>query len=49
MTPTEGTIEVFGTNLQGLNQRASYIFQQDALLPWKTVLDNVLLGLKVSR
>ena len=45
MTPTEGAIEVFGEPLRGLNRRASYMFQQDALLPWKTVLDNVLLGL----
>jgi NitT/TauT family transport system ATP-binding protein len=43
--PTEGTVEVFGEPLRGLNRRASYMFQQDALLPWKTVLDNVLLGL----
>jgi NitT/TauT family transport system ATP-binding protein len=45
MIPTEGTVEVFGEPLRGLNRRASYMFQQDALLPWKTVLDNVLLGL----
>jgi len=45
MEPTEGTVKVFGEPLRGLNRRASYMFQQDALLPWKTVLDNVLLGL----
>ena len=43
--PSEGTIEVFDTRLTGLNRRAAYMFQQDALLPWKTVLDNVMLGL----
>jgi NitT/TauT family transport system ATP-binding protein len=46
LAPTRGTVEVFGDPLRGLNRRASYMFQQDALLPWKTVLDNVLLGLK---
>jgi NitT/TauT family transport system ATP-binding protein len=45
-TPSEGTVEVFGEPLRGLNRRSTYMFQQDALLPWKTVLDNVLLGLK---
>ena len=43
-SPTEGSVEVFGEPLAGINRRAGYMFQQDALLPWKTVLDNVLLG-----
>jgi NitT/TauT family transport system ATP-binding protein len=45
-TPSEGTIEVFGDALTGLNRRASYMFQQDALLPWKSVLENIMLGLR---
>src|SRR3954468_2805326 len=44
-SPTSGTVEIYGKRLSGLNRRASYMFQQDALLPWKTVLDNVILGL----
>src|SRR3954468_7064621 len=44
-TPSSGAIEIYGKRLSGLNRRASYMFQQDALLPWKTVLDNVTLGL----
>ena len=44
ISPTEGAVEVFGEPLNGINRRAGYMFQQDALLPWKTVLDNVLLG-----
>jgi NitT/TauT family transport system ATP-binding protein len=42
--PTSGTVEIFGDSLRGINARAGYMFQHDALLPWKTVLDNVLLG-----
>ncbi len=42
---TRGRVEIFGAPLDGLNRRASYMFQQDALLPWKTVLENVALGL----
>ena len=44
-TPSHGAVEIHGKRLSGLNRRASYMFQQDALLPWKTVLENVILGL----
>jgi NitT/TauT family transport system ATP-binding protein len=47
LTPcTEGSVSIFGEPLTGLNRRAGYMFQQDALLPWKTVLGNVALGLR---
>jgi NitT/TauT family transport system ATP-binding protein len=46
MRPTGGTIRIFGEELIGINRRASYMFQQDALLPWKTVLENVRLGME---
>ncbi|WP_226344042.1 ABC transporter ATP-binding protein [Agilicoccus flavus] len=42
---SSGEVESFGAPVRGVNRRASYMFQQDALLPWKTVLDNVALGL----
>jgi NitT/TauT family transport system ATP-binding protein len=43
--PPGGTVSVFGERLKGVNPHAAYLFQQDALLPWRTVLDNVKLGL----
>jgi NitT/TauT family transport system ATP-binding protein len=43
---SSGSVETFGTELNGINRRASYVFQSDALLPWKTVLANISLGLK---
>ncbi len=43
--PPEGRVSVFGEQLTGVNPHAAYLFQQDALLPWRTVLDNVKLGL----
>ncbi len=43
--PAAGEVRVFGRLLTGLNRRAGYLFQQDALLPWKTALENAALGL----
>jgi NitT/TauT family transport system ATP-binding protein len=45
LAPTTGQVEIFGQRLTGINRRASYMFQQDALLPWKTVHENIQLGL----
>lgn len=47
MQPTEGVVKVFGERLDGasVNRRAAYLFQQDALLPWKTVIANIALAL----
>jgi NitT/TauT family transport system ATP-binding protein len=47
IAPTRGTVSIFGEPLGGINRRAGYMFQQDALLPWKTVVDNVRLGLDI--
>jgi NitT/TauT family transport system ATP-binding protein len=45
LTPSSGRIRVGGEPLAGLNRRATYMFQQDALLPWKDIRENVALGL----
>jgi NitT/TauT family transport system ATP-binding protein len=45
LEPPHGRIRIFGEVLRGTNRSAAYLFQQDALLPWRTVLDNVMLGL----
>jgi NitT/TauT family transport system ATP-binding protein len=48
LSPTSGRVRIDGENLGGLNRRATYMFQQDALLPWKNVRDNVALGLTLG-
>jgi NitT/TauT family transport system ATP-binding protein len=48
LTASSGLVKVDGEPLAGINQRATYMFQQDALLPWKTVRDNVALGLTLA-
>jgi NitT/TauT family transport system ATP-binding protein len=46
--PSSGRVEIFGRPLAGLNAQAGYLFQQDALMPWKTAIDNVAIGLEVA-
>jgi NitT/TauT family transport system ATP-binding protein len=46
--PSSGWVEIFGQPLAGLNAQAGYLFQQDALMPWKTAIDNVAIGLEVA-
>jgi NitT/TauT family transport system ATP-binding protein len=45
LEPPAGRTRIFGQPLAGINKHAAYLFQQEALLPWRTVLDNVMLGL----
>lgn len=44
--PSAGEILLNGEPLQGLNRRAGYLFQTDALLPWRNARDNVAAGLQ---
>jgi NitT/TauT family transport system ATP-binding protein len=46
--PTSGTVQIFDAPLAGLNHKAGYLFQADALFPWKTAIDNVAIGLEIS-
>jgi NitT/TauT family transport system ATP-binding protein len=46
LRPSAGTVAIFGAPLVGLNTRAGYLFQQDALMPWKTAFDNVAVALE---
>jgi NitT/TauT family transport system ATP-binding protein len=44
LKPTAGTVRIGGRALDSINRDAVYMFQQDALLPWKTSIENVMLG-----
>lgn len=46
--PSGGSLSVFGRPLAGRNAEAGYLFQQDALMPWKSALDNVAVGLQAA-
>ncbi|CAN5119608.1 ABC transporter ATP-binding protein [soil metagenome] len=46
LKPSEGTVTVFGEPLTDINRRAGYMFQSEALMPWRSARDNVLAGLQ---
>jgi NitT/TauT family transport system ATP-binding protein len=46
---TEGEIRVRGQTVQGVPKRIGFVFQNSALLPWRTIRENVTVGLNESR
>jgi sulfonate transport system ATP-binding protein len=48
LTPAAGKVNIFGQPLSALNLQAGYLFQSDALFPWKTAIENVAIGLHVA-
>ena len=46
LAPSTGRVAVFGAPLDGLNRAAGYMFQTDALMPWRSALANVTAGLE---
>ncbi|MGH3302940.1 MAG: ABC transporter ATP-binding protein [Streptosporangiaceae bacterium] len=43
----DGEITLEGSRLDGVSQHMAYVFQDINLLPWRSVIDNVALGLEV--
>ena len=48
LAPAAGAVNIFGRSLSTLNRQAGYLFQADALFPWKTAVENVAIGLETS-
>ena len=48
ITPSGGRVDIFGSALAALNRQAGYLFQADALFPWKTALENIAIGLETA-
>jgi NitT/TauT family transport system ATP-binding protein len=44
LKPAQGVARIFGEPLTRLNRQSGYLFQADALFPWKTALENVAIG-----
>jgi NitT/TauT family transport system ATP-binding protein len=42
--PSSGSVKVFGKPVTGIDPDIGFVFQADAVFPWKSVLDNVASG-----
>jgi NitT/TauT family transport system ATP-binding protein len=48
LTPTAGDVHIHGETSTGRpHPSLGYVLQKDLLLPWRTIMDNVILGLEV--
>ena len=44
LEPSRGTVRVWGKPVRGVPAELGFVFQSDALFPWRSVLDNVAAG-----
>lgn len=44
-----GTIKIDGTPIEESTDHIGYMLQKDQLLPWRTIYENVTLGLKIQK
>jgi len=49
ITPTSGAVFLDGKDMEGPGYGRALVFQQDRLLPWRTVLANVVFGPEIQR
>jgi NitT/TauT family transport system ATP-binding protein len=42
--PSAGTVRIWGKPVDGIDRRIGFVFQSDAVFPWKSVLANVAAG-----
>lgn len=47
LKPTSGTILINGSSLSGTTAEVGYMLQKDYLFDWRTILQNVMLGLEI--
>ena len=46
LAPSSGGVRIFGRPLMGINSHAGYMFQTEALMPWRNTIQNVVAGLE---
>ena len=42
--PSAGEVRLYGSPVGGIDPRIGFVFQTDALFPWRSVIDNVVAG-----
>ncbi|ALC80359.1 MULTISPECIES: ABC transporter ATP-binding protein [Bacillus] len=47
LKPSSGRILLDGIDIQGKSGYVGYMLQKDLLLPWRTILNNVVIGLEI--
>ena len=48
LPPTSGNITIGGKSILGEKGYVGYMLQKDMLLPWRTIIDNIILGLEIK-
>ena len=46
--PNAGSVTLDGTPILGMSGVVSYMLQKDLLLPWRSIVDNVVLGMEID-
>lgn len=49
LVPTSGQVFLYGEQIRGPSKKAGYMLQRDHLFEWRTVLQNVLLGVEIQK
>jgi NitT/TauT family transport system ATP-binding protein len=49
VTPSEGDAFVDGERVEAPSAHVAFMLQKDLLLPWRTVLENVMFGVEIQR
>jgi len=47
VSPTRGEVVIDGRRVRGVPRNIGFVFQEDTLLPWRSVIGNVELGLQI--
>ena len=48
LKPTKGKILLYGKPIENINQNVGYMFQKDELFEWRSILENIYLGLEIQ-
>lgn len=49
LSSTTGTISLFGERVTGTSRKIGYMLQKDHLFDWRTIYQNVMLGLEIRK